>query len=484
MSCSMKEHSRSQPLPAVGAKHTASAADRRMRDFTTGSIWQHIVAFSWPMFVGNALQALYNAVDSFWVGRYIGAEALGAVSVSFPILFAMVALVTGLTMASTTLVAQYRGARQDEMVRRTVANSLVLIVVLGFISTVIGMRYSESLLKLVQTPQEIFEAAEAYMRISFLGIVPTFLYGVLSSVLRGLGDSQTPLRFLVYATIVNIILDPLLIIGVGPIPAMGVRGAAWATLVAQLISAVMAFVYTARHTGLISRKLSEYRLVGHLVVKLVTVGIPAALQSVVVSFSAVVVSVLVNSLGATVVAAFGAASRLDQFAFLPSMSISLAVGALVGQNLGAGKFERVKDIVRFSSILSAAITGVITVIAIASPTILIRFFTDDPAVLEEGARYLRIVGFNYVPMALMFTLTGVMRGAGDTMPSLLISFLSLWVVRLPLAWWLTYGLGMGAAGVWWSIVISTTLALLLNYWYYRTGNWKRRVAIGLRPAEA
>jgi len=478
----MSERSGIHSSPAAAAG-TESAAQRRMRDFTTGSIWQHIVAFSWPMFVGNALQALYNAVDSFWVGRYVGAEALGAVSVSFPILFALVALIHGLTMATTTLVAQYRGAHQGELVRRTVANSMVLIVILGLISTVVGLRYSDSLLRLVQTPPEIFEPAKAYMVIIFLGIIPMFLYNVLSSVLRGLGDSKTPLRFLVYATIINIVLDPIFIIGAGPIPAMGVSGAAWATLIAQLVAAVMAFVYILRNTDLISRRIAEYRLVGHLVAKLVVVGIPAALQSVIVSFSMVVVSALVNSLGATVVAAYGAASRLDQFAFLPAMSISLAVGALVGQNLGAGKFERVNEIVRLSSILTASITGVIAAIAIAAPTVLIRLFTDDAGVLEEGARYLRIVGFNYVPLALMFTITGVMRGAGDTMPSMLISFFTLWAVRLPLAWGLSRGLGMGAAGVWWAIVASTTLGLLLNYWYYRTGNWKRRVVTRPGPSK-
>lgn len=448
---------------------------RRQRDFTTGSIWQHIIAFSWPMFVGNALQALYNTVDSFWVGRFVGPEALGAVTVSFPVMFALVALIMGLTMATTTMVAQYRGAREEEMVRRTVANSLVLIIILGAISTVVGVLYREDILRLMRTPQEILQPAAAYLGIIFLGLIPMFLYNVLSSVLRGLGDSQTPLRFLVYATAINLVLDPIFIIGWGPIPAMGVAGAAWATLIAQTVTAVLAIRFIALHTDLIGRKLEEWRLIGHLVKKLFTIGVPAALQSTIVSFSMVVVSALVNTFGATVVAAFGAAGRLDQFAFLPAMSISLAVSALVGQNLGAGKHERVRDIVRFSSILTVAITGVITVIALTTPTILIRLFTDDAAVLAEGARYLRVVGLNYIPLALMFTITGVMRGAGDTVPSMIISFVTLWIVRLPLGWLLSSSFGWGPQGVWWAIVISTTLGFVLNYWYYRTDNWKRKV---------
>lgn len=436
------------------------------------------------MFVGNALQALYNTVDSFWVGRYVGASALGAVSVSFPVMFAMVALIMGLTMATTTMVAQYRGAREEELMRRTVSNSLILIIILGAVSTVAGVALREDILRLMQTPPEILEPAAAYMGIIFLGLIPMFLYNVLSSVLRGLGDSQTPLRFLAYATVLNIILDPIFIIGVGPIPAMGIRGAAWATLIAQTLTAVLAIRYIVLNTDLISRDPREWRLIGHLVQKLFTIGIPAALQAVVVSFSQVVVATLVNTFGATVVAAFGAASRLDQFAFMPAMSIGLAVSALVGQNLGAGKQERVRDIVRFSSILTASITSAITIIALTTPTILIRLFTDDASVLEEGARYLRIVGLNYVPLALMFTITGVMRGAGDTMPSMIISFFTLWLVRVPAAWALSTALGWGPAGVWWAVVGSTTLGFLLNYLYYRTGNWKRKVITQRKPAPA
>lgn len=479
----MRDHPRTESATERGV-HSAPSGEgndvqressRRMRDFTTGNIWQHLVAFSWPMFVGNALQALYNTVDSFWVGRFIGPEALGAVSVSFPVIFALVSLIMGLTMATTTMVAQYRGARDEEQVRRTVANSLILIVALGLISMVVGVMYRVNILQLMQTPPEILQPAGDYLGIFFLGIIPMFMYNVLSSILRGLGDSRTPLRFLVYATVINIVLDPLFIIGWGPIPAMGVRGAAWATLIAQLVAAVMAVIYVARHTNLFGRKRSEWRLLGYLVRKLFTIGVPAALQATIVSFSMVIVATLVNTFGKDVVAAFGAAGRLDQFAFLPAMSIGLAVSALVGQNLGAGKHERVRDIVRLSSILTTSITGIITLIALISPTILIRLFTDDSAVLVEGARYLRIVGLNYIPLAMMFTITGVMRGAGDTMPSMLISFVTLWIVRLPLAWLLSTKLAWGVTGVWWSILISTTLGFVLNYLYYRTDNWKRKV---------
>ncbi|MBO8140786.1 MAG: MATE family efflux transporter [Firmicutes bacterium] len=455
-----------------------------MRDFTTGSIWQHILVFSWPMFVGNLFQALYNTVDSFWVGRYIGPEALGAVSISFPVIFALVALIMGLTMATTTLVAQYRGARDDVQVRRTVANSLILIAASGLVSSVAGIVWRVPILRLMRTPEEILEPAALYLGIFLLGLLPMFVFNVLGAILRGLGDSRTPLRYLIYATVINIILDPFFIIGSGPIPAMGIAGVAWATVISQGLSAVLAFIHIMRATDLVPRRRDEWQMDWALAGKLFTIGLPAGLQSTIVSFSMVVVAALVNTFGAQVVAAFGAAGRLDQFAFLPAMSISLAVTALVGQNLGAGRQDRVREIVRRASVLTVLITGAISVLAISWPTVLMRLFTEDSTVLAEGARYLRIVGLNYVPLALMFILTGVLRGAGDTVASMAISFVTLWIVRLPVAWLLSYGLGWGVTGTWWAIVISTILSLLLHWWYYRTGNWQRKVVVRPRLSPA
>lgn len=456
----------------------ATGSTRYMRDFTTGNIWRHILAFSWPMFAGNLLQALYNTVDSFWVGRFIGPEALGAVSISFPIIFGLVALIMGLTMATTTMVSQFRGARDEEQVRRTVSNSLILITVLGLISSALGIAFRVQILELMRTPPEILEPASLYLGIFLFGLTQMFLYNVLSSILRGLGDSRTPLRYLSYAVVLNIILDPIFIIGWGPIPAMGIKGVALATVIAQTLSAILTMKYMMQHTDLVSPKLREWRLDWALSAKLFTIGIPAALQSAIVSFSMIVVASIVNTFGPTVVAAFGAANRLDQFAFLPALSVSLAVSALVGQNLGAGKTERVNEIVRLSVMLTLVITALMTLLALLKPTILIQVFTDEPGVLQEGATYLRIVGLQYIPLALMFIITGVLRGAGDTFASMIISFVTLWVVRLPLAWVLSNHFEMGVSGAWWSIMISTTLGMLLNYLYYLNGRWKEKVIVG------
>lgn len=465
----------------VSEKGTRSGA-KHMRDFTTGSIPRHLFLFSLPMFLGNLLQALYNTVDSFWVGRYIGPEALGAVSVSFPIIFAIISLVMGLTMATTTMVAQYRGAGQDGMVKKTVANSILLISVVGLVSSIVGYFLRDRVLTLMQTPPEIMDAASLYLGIFLTGLVPMFIYNVASSILRGLGDSRTGLVYLAYATIFNIIADPLFIFGWGPIPAMGIRGVALATVLAQVLSAVLIMRYMIRHTDLLSLDPEVWRIDGRLSWQMFRMGIPAGMHSVVVSFGMIVLTSIINTFGPSTVAAFGVASRMDQFAFMPAMSIGLAVTALVGQNLGANRYDRVREVVRLSVQLAIAITAVITLIAMLSPTLLIRIFTTDAEVLREGAGYLRIVGISYIPFALMFTITGVLRGAGDTTAPMVISIISLWLVRLPIAYVFSYWLGWGVNGAWLSITVSATLGYLLTHAYYLTGRWKSKVVVASASA--
>ena len=469
----------SQAAPASGRPAPAdkSSATRHMLDLTTGSIPRHILVFSWPMFVGNLLQALYNTVDSFWVGRYIGPAALGAVSVSFPIIFALMAVILGLTMATTTMVAQYRGAGDDARVKQTVANSLIAITVLGLLSTAAGIAFCTQILQLMRTPEEILEPAALYLGIFLVGLVPMFLFNQFASILRGLGDSRSPLRYLVIATVVNIVLDPILIFGIGPIAPLGIKGVALATVTSQTLATVLLLLQLIKTTDLVPRERSAWRVDGRLILQMFRIGIPAGLQSIVVSFSMIVLAAIVNSFGPTVVAAFGAAGRLDQLAFLPALSMSFAVTALVGQNLGAGKYERVKEVVRWSVLLTGAITAAVTVVVVLFPGSLLGVFTGDAGVLREGASYLRIVGLSYIPLALMFTITGVLRGAGDTMMSMLISFITLWVVRLPLALFLANTLGWGVQGAWASISLSTLLGAVLNWAYYATGRWKRYVIV-------
>ncbi|NMB11352.1 MAG: MATE family efflux transporter [Firmicutes bacterium] len=451
--------------------------NKQITDFTEGSILRHLISFSVPMLLGNLLQALYNTVDSIWVGRFLGPHALAAVSVGFPIIFALIAMVNGITMATTILVSQYFGAHQHERLVRTVNNSLVLLTGLGLVISAIGIAFRRPLLGLINTPSEIIDMAAQYLAIYMAGLIGMFLYNVAGAVLRGLGDSRTPLRFLAYATILNIILDPLFIFGLGPIPRMGIAGVALATIIAQGISAVLSLRYLYVKSGLLRYEPGMFSIDWDLTALTFRIGLPAGIQQVLVSLSAVVVNSIVNSFGATVIAGFGAASRLDQFAFMPSMSMGLAVSALVGQNLGAGKPERVAETVKWSAILASSITAIVSVIAILRPDILMVLFTQDEAVLAEGSRYLRYVSLSYIPMALMFTIGGVVRGAGDTVATMFLTLGSLWIVRVPLAKYLSSIPELGVGGVWLAIALGSVMGFVFQFLYYKTGRWKKRVVV-------
>ncbi len=456
-------------------------------DFTRGSIPRHLILFSMPMLAGNFLQAAYNTVDSFWVGRYLGPRALAAVSVSAPIIFSLISLVVGLTVAVTILVAQYYGAGESERVRHVVTNSLVFITEIAIIMSIIGVLARNALLRMINVPADVFDHASTYLGVFLAGLVGMFLYNAASAILRGLGDSRTPLRFLAYATVANIVLDPLFIFGIGPIPRMEVAGVALATILAQGFSAVAALVYLHKVSGLLKLGPNWWRVDFKLFALVSRLGLPAGAQQTIVSLSGLAVNSIVNRFGSTVMAGYGVGLRLDQFAFMPAMSGGLAVTSLVGQNLGAGREDRVAQIVRWALVLTGGITAVFSLAVLSMPGSLVGIFTRSADVIAVGAQYLRFAAFSYVPYALMFAVSGVLRGAGDTVTSMLITLASLWVVRVPMAAILSRLPGFGVTGVWVAIVAGPVAGTILNYAYYRTGRWKSRVVarrVSPRESEA
>lgn len=451
-------------------------------DLTQGSMLKHVIAFSLPMLIGNLLQALYNTVDSIWVGNFLGPAALGAVSVSFPIIFVLISLIFGITMATTVLVAQYMGAKQIDMVKKTINNTFLILSISAIVVSIAGIVFNRSILRLINTPDDILNMASSYLNIFLVGLIFMFGYNTISAILRGLGDSKTPLIFLAVATVINIILDPLLILGIGPFPRMGIAGAALATTIAQGVSFITAVIYLNRKDHLLTFNLKYFRFDKELTMKTVKIGIPAGIQMSVVSVGMLVVSAIINAFGTQIVASFGMASRLDQFSMMPSQSIAMATSAIAGQNIGAGKEENVKETVKWSTILAVSIAAVITLVAQFTPKTLLGLFTSDRALLELGARNLRILSLGYIPSAIMFITNGLLRGAGDTLPTMIFSITSLWVIRVPLAKVLSGISSLGADGIWIAIVTSAVISMLLSRIYYATGKWKEKNIIG-RPSD-
>ncbi|MDP4094654.1 MAG: MATE family efflux transporter [Bacillota bacterium] len=446
------------------------------KDLTSGSIAKHLLAFSIPMFAGNLLQITYSIINTIWVGNIIGKDGIGATTVSIQILFILVGISSGSTVATTILVSQYYGARNMKMVERIVNNSFSIALIFGTVLTVAGILSSNQLLRIMNTPPEVFVQASGYLKISMASFLIMFLAYLISSILRGIGDTITPLTFYIIGVVLNAVLDPLLIIGIGPFPKLGLNGAAYASVIAQVIAMTIGLVYLNRKGHILAIKPKKFRLDKDILIMIVKLGFPSAVQQTLISVGAAVVTSFVNVFGASAIDAYGAASRVDSIASQPAMSIGSAASAVTGQNLGAKKPERINEIFKWGMTMTIIITGIISIIAISIPAQILSIFGigKDTDVIQTGKVYLRIVGSSYVFYAVMYLITGIINGAGHTVITMVFSILSIWFVRIILSLVLSET-SLKLNGIWLSIVISNAIVMLVNILYYFSGRWKKEV---------
>jgi putative MATE family efflux protein len=451
-------------------------------DLTVGSIPRHLLFFSIPMLLGNLIQIGYSIINTIWVGHLVGENAVGAIGVSFPILFVLIGFAMGMSMATTILVSQYYGAKDYGMVEKVVHNSFALSLVIGGVVTIASILSSDPILKLMDTPPENFSMASSYLKISLAGFILGYLGFLINSILRGIGDTVTPLVFMSIGVGLNAVLDPFFIGGWGPFPLHGLNGAAYATLISQAIALGISIFYLNRKDHLVAFNLKKLTFDKHITSLLFRIGFPSIVQQSLVSISSIFVTTFVNAFGSAATNAFGAVMRVDMFAFMPAMSMSMAVAALTGQNLGASKPHRVKDIFKWGVIMTSSITILISIIAVFFSKLILTVFGlgDDAKVMEIGITYLRIVGSCYLIFAIMFISNGVINGAGHTIMTMIFSLLSLWLVRVPFSWLLTKT-SLGITGIWIAIVLSFAVTLVVSLAYYFSGRWKK-TAITKAPA--
>ena len=457
------------------AEHEHSCGEgtsaRGGHDLTVGSIPRLLVVFALPMLAGSALQTAYSLVNGYWVGRYLGTDSLAAVTVSMPIVFVLYAAAAGLTLATNILIAQAAGAHDWVRVRRVVNTSILLIGGLGVLFLAIGQLFAAQLLHLINTPETVFPIAVTYLRL-FLWTMP-FSFGIfiLGSMLRGIGDSRTPVYFQAASVLLTAILDPLLMLGWLGFPHLGLNGTAWATIFAQVLAVAALLIYLPRYCPLVTpdwRRPQVDREIGGL---LAVIGLPSMVQQSVVSASLLVVVGLVSTFGEKVDAAFGAALRIDNVAFLPALTIGMAVSTLAGQNIGAGKLSRVRQTFWWGMLLSTGISLLITLLVRYHPQLILGAFLRDTDVIAFGAEYLTIVSITYVLYAIMFVSNGVINGAGHTMATTLISVIALMGIRLPLSYYLARIWG-SQLGIWYAMTISVGCGMILSLLYYASGLWK------------
>ncbi len=443
-----------------------------MKDMTAGKESKLILKFALPMLAGSVFQQLYNVVDSIIVGNFIGKEALAAVGASFPVIFVLISMIIGFAMGVTIIISQYFGAKKYDKVRRAIDTMFITLFFASIITTIAGILFSEDIFRLLNLPEEIMPQALSYLNIYLLGMVGFFGFNGVSAILRGLGDSMTPLVFLMISTLTNIILDIMFIV----VFKMGIEGVAVATVISQGGAFITAIIYLNKNHKLI--RFSFKNLVfDREIFKLGNkIGLPSGFQHTFVAIGMMAIMGIVNSFGTDVIAAYSVASRIDAIAVIPAMILSQALATFVGQNLGANKPDRVRTGLIATVKITIIVTIVTTAIVVFFGSFFIRAFTDDTEVIRIGNEYLTTVSLFYILFAMMFMFSGVMRGAGETIVPMIFTLLSLWLVRLPVAWFLSNRMGT-EQGIWWSFPVGWAVGLTLAWAYYSTGRWKKKVII-------
>lgn len=455
----------------VGYVQITMTGVTQLNDLTVGSEMKLIFKFALPMLIGNIFQQLYSTVDSIIVGQTLGKDALAAVGASFPIILLVVSLILGVTMGSTILISQYYGSKDIERVKRTIDTTYVFLFFASVIMTIVGLVVSEPLLKMLKVPEELMADAKSYLNITFIGLIGMFGYNSVSAILRGIGDSVTSLYFLIIATIINIGLDLLFIITFN----WGVAGAAWATIIAQTLSFVLSMIYLNSKNEFFKFSIANIKFDKTIMKLLIRVGLPAGIQQVFLSSGIMALQGIVNGFGSNVIAAFTAAARLDSFATMPVSNFANALSSFVGQNVGAGKMERVKKGYGVTIGMSVLFSLSITLIFFIFGRPLMSIFVQDAIVIDEGVKYLNIVSSGYALLSILFVTAGLIRGTGNSIFPMFMTIASLWVVRVPVAAILSRP--FGTTGLWLGIPIGWLLGAIVGLVYYFSGRWKKKILL-------
>ena len=394
-------------------------------DMTQGSTTRHLVRFALPLLAGNLFQQLYNMVDTWVVGNFVSNEAFSAVGTVTPIINTLIGFFLGMSSGAGVVISQYYGAHRPEKVREAVHTAMLLTVIMGVVFTGVGIAMTPLMLELMKTPAEVAPDQTAYLTIYFAGIMGLLLYNMGSGILRAVGDSQRPFYFLLVSAGVNTALDLLFVLKFG----MGVEGVAYATIIAQAVSAVLTIAVLIGYDGSAKLSLRDLRIHWRMLKKIVAVGIPAALQMAITAFSNVFVQGYINHFGADCMSGWTAYTKIDQLVILPVQSLSLASTTFVGQNLGVGNVERAKGGVRRALYLSFAVTAVLLVPVLTLAPDMTAFFNSKPEVVSYGALLLRLLSPFYFFFCINQIYSGALRGSGNSQVPMFIMLGSFVVFR-------------------------------------------------------
>ncbi|SCJ45146.1 Staphylococcal virulence regulator protein A [uncultured Clostridium sp.] len=445
---------------------------------TQGSIVKSLTLFALPYLAANFIQALYGAVDLAIVGWFTDAAGISAVSIGTQVMQIVTSLVSGLTLGGTVLIAQYFGARREQDVRHTISTMLGMFAAAAGAFTLIMCLACGGILSLLQTPAQAFTQAYQYVLICSLGILFIFGYNAISAVLRGVGDSKSPMLFVGIACVCNIVLDLLL---VGPLH-MGAAGAALATVASQAVSMVIAIVYLRRRAFLFDFKLKSLRIHREQATRLLKLGLPISLQESLVHLSFMIITAIVNNMGVIASAAVGVAGKFEGFAMLPATAFAAAISAMVAQNMGAGEKGRAEKTLYAGIAIAFGCSVLFFIWAQVAPVSILAIFKADALVSQAGAQYLRSFSYDFMLVAFVFCMNGFFNGCGRTTFSMVNGLLSTFLVRVPLALLFSNLWPASLTGIGLAAPLASFVSIVVGFVYIRTRRWMRG-SIGAVPDE-
>lgn len=441
---------------------------------TEGPIAKQIVLFALPLLIGNIFQQLYNTVDSIIVGQFVGSNALAAVGSSGSIINLIVSLLMGVTLGTSVVISNYYGARDMEHMQRAVHTSIALGLIAGAMISLVGVILSPQILIWMGTPKNVLDQSAMYLRIIFMGMIGSMLYNVGGSIFRAVGDSRHPLYYLIFASITNVVLDLLFVV----VLKMGISGAAWATIISQFLSAILTMSKLMKDKTEYQVSLRKIRIYKPETLLIIKIGIPSGIQNSVIAFSNVVVQSNINAFGEAAIAGCGAYVKLDGFAVMPAISFGMALTTFVGQNMGAGKPERMRKGSRFgilASMITVEIAGILLFI-FAEP--LISLFDNNPEVISYGAQMARTNSLFYMFLAGAHSMAGALRGAGRTKVPMVVMLACWCIMRMT---WITVMIHFihDIHIVFLGYPITWIASLICFVVYYQKSNWIKKSGVGM-----
>lgn len=441
-------------------------------DLSKGNVVKQLIMFAIPFLISSIVQSLYNVADMLIVGNFSGTASMSGVNIGGQVTFILTNIVVGLCSGGTVLVAQYLGAKKREDMQDTVATLMSTLLAAAIVITIMMLFLKNQVLHAINTPAESFEEASRYLTVTVTGVIFIFGYNVLSAVMRGMGDSKRPFYFVLIACVTNIFLDLLLVAVFG----MGAFGAAVATVISQAASMIFCIIYMVRNDFIFDFKPSSFKFHKEKLSLIIKIGLPAAIQNGITSFSFLIITTLVNTIGGVnASAAVGVVGKVNGFAIMPAIAMGSSIATMCAQNIGAGQWERAGKTCKAGTLIAVGCSYLIFILVQLFPRQILELFDSNPDMIQSGIQYFRTFSFDYLFVPLCFSINGLFIASGHTTFSLINSVMSALALRIPASVLFGMVFGMGLTGVGLGAPIASFGSLILIIWFYLSGKWRENV---------